>query len=508
VRLLVPVTGTKIDPCYGGPVVHTAVEHLRVVEVPAEQLRPGRPLPFVSINPERPRFPVLVPGAAPSPRILAVAPTGPAIWAGMSFELAIHFHLPEGQCAPFLRLRVRMPRSGWRELLVPVNKQEQRRGEARVGGFRCALAGEIRVEASLYASGGGADSAQVVLLALPPNPISLDVVPQTRGTNGEGPAHYNGGEDRFYCYARCTFVNGFPYDVAVGPRVTCRITDGGAHVATFDFAVGATTVPANGSRTIGIYTRHGSGSGVYGVFRGFGDVTMLFTFETSEGEVGGSNVWAAMAQIRLALNFVGNIPVADRAAIQSIAENEASAILEQQSLYISETRRFLLPSDDPDTARYRDVEMDDNKDSDCTAGSDEADELRDDWSSPTDWLDVWIVETFSGPSCAAGVTGFSPVDGPTDKSGSGSGYLLRRNGRDLTSDDGRVRMGRTIAHELGHFLGWSTTRTRATSCSGPTASRPLASLTRSSWTWPSTALSSASSLECAMSHPAGALPSR
>jgi hypothetical protein len=97
--------------------------------------------------------------------------------------------------------------------------------------------------------------------------------------------------------------------------------------------------------------------------------------------------------------------------------------------------------------------MDDNKESDCTAGSDEADDLRDDWSSPTEWLDIWIVETFSGPSCAAGITGFSPVDGPTDKDGSSSGYMLRRNGRDLTSDDGRTRMGRTIAHELGHFLG-------------------------------------------------------
>ncbi len=57
--------------------------------------------------------------------------------------------------------------------------------------------------------------------------------------------------------------------------------------------------------------------------------------------------------------------------------------------------------------------MDDNKASDCTAGSDEADDLRDDWSSPTDWLDVWIVESFSGPACAASVGGFSPVDGPT-----------------------------------------------------------------------------------------------
>lgn len=97
--------------------------------------------------------------------------------------------------------------------------------------------------------------------------------------------------------------------------------------------------------------------------------------------------------------------------------------------------------------------MDDNKDSDCTAGSDEADDLRDDWSSPTEWLDVWIVESFSVPSCAPGITGFSPVDGPTGKRGSRSGFVIRCNGRDLETTNGRIRMGRTIAHELGHFLG-------------------------------------------------------
>ena len=66
---------------------------------------------------------------------------------------------------------------------------------------------------------------------------------------------------------------------------------------------------------------------------------------------------------------------------------------------------------------------------------------------------MWIVESFSGPSCASGITGFSPVDGPTGKGGSRSGFVIRRNGRDLETTNGRIRMGRTIAHELGHFLG-------------------------------------------------------
>ncbi|HUF37574.1 MAG TPA: HEAT repeat domain-containing protein [Anaerolineales bacterium] len=444
-----------IDDCCGDAVVHRLSPEGVIVDVPADQLKPGRPLPFVKTGAGYPVFSVWVPGANPSPKILGISPTQAEIWQGQAFQLRVRFHVPTGQSTPVLRLRVRLPLSGWHELLLPISREEQARGEKLVGEYRAERAGEISVEASLYASGGGADVAYAEFLSLPTNPISVNVVPQTAGTNGEGPAHYNSTENRYYCYARCTFVNGYPHSVTIGPTVTCRVTDGGSQVATFDFSIGTTTVSANSSRTINIYTSHGSSSDVYDVFKGFGDVTMEFTFQTSQEDPSDSNVWAAMAQLRLALNFVGDISAADRAAIQSITENEASAILEQQSLYISETRRFLLPSDHSDFNRYRDIEMEDNKDSDCTAGSDEADDLRDDWSSPTEDLDVWIVESFSGPSCAAGVNGFSPVNGPTAKGGSNSGYVIRRNGRDIDSDDGRTRVGRTIAHELGHFLGLS-----------------------------------------------------
>jgi hypothetical protein len=239
----------------------------------------------------------------------------------------------------------------------------------------------------------------------------------------------------------------------VGPTVTCRVTDGGSHVATFSFSIGRTVVAANSTRTLSIFTYHGSSSDVYDVFRDFGDVRMDFTIQTSEEDISGWHVWAAMAQIRLALNFVGDIEFGTRATFQSIAENEASAIYEQQSFYVSETRRFLLPRDHPDWSRYRDIRMNDGKDGDCQDGSDEADDLRDDWSSPTTWLDVWVVESFSGPACSSGVGGFSPRPGPTGKGGSDSGVVIQLAPVDISTTGGRDLMGIVIAHEVGHFLG-------------------------------------------------------
>jgi len=214
-------------------------------------------------------------------------------------------------------------------------------------------------------------------------------------------------------------------------------------------------VAAQSSRVLGLFTSHGSSSDVYDVFEDFGDVTINFEIETSQGSVSDSNVWAAMASIDLALNFVGNMSTATRSTFQSIVENEASAIFERQSLYISDTQRFLLPSSHADWSRYRDIEMDDNKASDCTSGSDEADDLRDDWSSPTDLLDIWIVESFSGPACAANIGGFSPVDGPTSKGGRRSGLVIQLAGINLSTTAGRNLMGIVVAHEVGHFLGLS-----------------------------------------------------
>jgi hypothetical protein len=426
----------------------------RVIEGERLVLRPGRRIGSVD-GADRAdlRDLTYVPNLDASPVITGLGPNVPTVWKGEGFAVEVDFQSPGRQVPVWLKLEIQLPAGRWHERWFAVSKAQQAAGRVVVRGFRAAQSGRMRLAATLYGSGGGTAVARSQHVVFTPNPHSVSIVPQTTGTNGEGPAHYNGADDRFFCHATCTFTNGHSFPLTVGPTVTCTVTDGGSHVATFDFSIGTRTVAAQSSLVLGIFTSHGSSSGVYDVFADFGDVTMDFAIQTSQGLVSDSNVWAAMARIDLALNFVGNMSAATRSTFQSVVENEASAVFEQQSLYIPNTQRFLLPSGHPDWGRYRDIEMDDNKASDCTAGSDEADDLRDDWSSPTDLLDVWVVESFSGPACAANVGGFSPVDGPTGKGGSRSGLLVQLAGINLSTQSGRDLMGIVVAHEVAHFLG-------------------------------------------------------
>lgn len=430
--------------------LHSINEFEKVAEIPNDLLKLGKSIPLQFKDAQN--SPKWLLNPSPSPVIFSIDTIGNRIWKDEKFDLVIKFWGAEKQRIPFLKILIKMPNSNWQELFFEVNEKEQQLGEKRINGFLSKETGEVQIIASVYSNSGGKSDFYKTLLILPPNPLTVNIVPQTRGTNGQGPAHYNSSENRFYCYAKCTFVNGYPHSVTVNRKVTCKVTDGGKHVATFDFDIGSFNIPANSQKTINIYTSHGRGGGVYEVFKNYGDVTMDFTFNTSERKVSDWNAWAAMAQVKLALIFVGNMSTADRISIQSIAENEASSILEQHGLYISETKRFHIPSDHSDWDKYRDLKMNENKDGDC-AGSKEADDLRNGWSAPAIWLDVFIVESFSGPACAANILGFSPINGPTSKSGKKSGFVIRRNGRDIDSDNGRSLMGGTIAHELGHFLG-------------------------------------------------------
>lgn len=393
-----------------------------------------------------------LPEAPANPVIYSLSPDVSAVWANEYFGIKMKFYAPAMDETALLKLRIRMPKDNWKDLQFLVSPNELILGEKIVTGFFSAIPGTIEISAAFYTQNGSACKFEERLMALPSNPISLNVRPSTTSTIGEGPAHYNSSEDKFYCYANLQVSNGFPHAVTIGPKVTARVTDAGEEKDNFSFNISTSTVPANSIRTIGIWMSFGGDT--YDVFEDYGDVTIRLTLQTSEGDIADSHVWAAMAQIKLALNFVGNFSATTRSQLQSVVDNEASAIYEQQNFYISESARFLLPSDHGDFGRYRDIEMDDNKDSDCTSGSDEADDLRDDWSSPNDsWLDVWCVETLSGPPCAASVGGFSPVDGPTGKGGSSSGVIIKMSSADLSTTGGRNLMGIIVAHEVAHFLG-------------------------------------------------------
>lgn len=430
-----------------------------VLEFPKRYFEQGKRIPL-NVDKDANKYQDIhwIPDAPDNPVIYEIGSREDVIWAKEKFGIYIRFNMPKNVKSASLILRTRLPKSNWMETYVELSEKDLANGEMFIDGFLSAITGNIKVEANIYTDQGSASKLKTTLMALPSNPISMNVSPTTAGTIGEGPAHYNSSENRFYCYANLEISNGFPHTVTLGPTVSIRVTDGGSETDNFSGSIGASTIAGNSTRTIGIWMSFGGGT--YNVFKDYGDVTIRITLQTSEGDIVDSHVWAAMGQVKLALNFVGNFTGTTRNQLQTSVDIDASGIYEQQNLYISDSAQFVIPSTHSDFNRYRDIEMDDNKDSDCTAGSDEADDLRDDWSSPNDsWLDVWLVETLSGPACAASVGGFSPVDGPTSKGGSRSGVIVKMSSADLSTAGGRNLMGIIIAHEVGHFLGLNHTST-------------------------------------------------
>jgi hypothetical protein len=133
---------------------------------------------------------------------------------------------------------------------------------------------------------------------------------------------------------------------------------------------------------------------------------------------------------------------------------KASSIYEKVDMQLTSAPILWIPSSDSDWSRYRDINLD------CKNGgvtSDEADDMRDDWSSPGEYskhIDLWFVESFSGESCASSIGGFSPEPGPASKSGDDSGVVIDvKDLNILSSSWGNDVLGVVIAHELGHYLG-------------------------------------------------------
>ncbi|HKY16600.1 MAG TPA: HEAT repeat domain-containing protein [Microthrixaceae bacterium] len=439
-----------------------------VVDVPAEMLTPGRALPLQPCDcgpVDLPHWTAEGPGSA---AVTAIDIPEGAIWVGGEFSVRVSFEQPSDAKVSLLRLDVELPDGRGGEAVFEVSEDEQAAGAKVVTGYSTPVAGPVRLTAYVYTEAGGAGWRRRDTVALPTNPMSMSISPTTTGRNNKGPAHFNQAENRFYCYATGRVTNGFPRRLTVGPAVTCRITDGGTLLQSFNFSIGTFTVNPNSWAGFNMFVWVGAGSATHDVFLGHGDVRIEFTIATSEGMLSASAVWVAMAKVDLALNFVGNFTDERRFAAQAAVENEASAVLEAKNLYIGDTWTFLIPSTHADWGRYRDIRMEDNKDHDCTAGSNEADDMRGGWSSPNrGWLDVWFVESLSGPACAANVLGFSPVNGPTDKNSDDSGFVIRVNGADFSTDNGRRYFGLTVAHELGHYLGLEHITDDATNFMGP-----------------------------------------
>lgn len=377
---------------------------------------------------------------------------------GQTFAISVTFEPDFKAVVRLLSFTASFPDGQQNSQHYLLTDEESKAGRKIIEGFSVGSGGWFEVHATLYDDDGNADYKEQIFQVVPSNPVQLYVYPQhnSSGTS-KGAAIYQSSDDRYYCHARFVVSNGNSYAVMVGPNVRCRVSDAGlGELAHFNFSIGTTTIPANSTRTLYIHTYHGGGTDVYDLFRDFNDAKYEFWLQTSAGEKYDWNVWVAMAHVGVTANFVGDFSWAEMLKVRDIIDTYATGIYSKvDCIFRLNTPILEIPRSHGDWGRYRDIHVEENKDGNCV-DSDEADDLRDDWSAPSEYddcIDLFFVESFSGDACASSLGGFSPVDGPSGKGGDNSGIVIDVNDMNILSSSwGEQVLGVIIAHEVGHFL--------------------------------------------------------
>ncbi len=381
---------------------------------------------------------------------------------GTAKEVAFDVHFDLERAAPvLLRLTARFPDGAAAEQVVDAASLERGDGWLRVRGVVCERGGLLELDVAAYDEVGGADYLHASFDVVPSNPVQLYAYPTSYGPSSwRGPARFESGPNRWRCDSRWVLSNGTDRPVRFGPNVRCRVTDAGiGQIADFGFSINPVDLAPWSSATTYVFTTHGPGGGVYEQFQDFEDLRFEFTVSTTDGNKVTSLVFAPAAYVGVTANFIGDFTGAERQGVVDIINTWASGIYNDfDCVFRSDTPILEIPRSNGDWSRYRDIHVEENKSGVCVDSA-EADDLRSGWSSPAqfnDRLDLWFVESFSGDACTSSLGGFSPVGGPTSKSGGDSGIVIDIDDLSfLTSSWGEEVLGVVIAHEVGHFLGLS-----------------------------------------------------
>jgi hypothetical protein len=375
-------------------------------------------------------------------------------------ELAFEIRFESERAAPaLLLLTARFPDGSVGQQLVDTASVDAGQGRLRVSGIECERGGRLELDVAAYDEAGSADYLNASFDVVPSNPVQVYAYPTSYGpSNWRGAAEFRAAENRWRCDTRWVLSNGTDRPVRFGPSVRCRVTDAGiGQIADFGFSITPVDLAPWSNTTVFIYTTHGSGGGVYEQFGNFEDLTFLYTLSTTAGDNTTSLVFAPAAFVGVTANFVGDFTAQERSKVVEIIDTWASGVYNDfDCIFRAGTPILEIPPSHGDWSRYRDLHVEENKSGNCV-DSDEADDLRSGWSSPSqfnDRLDLWLVESFSGDACSSSLGGFSPIGGPTSKSGDDSGVVIDVDDLSiLTSSWGEQVLGVVIAHEVGHFLG-------------------------------------------------------
>jgi hypothetical protein len=359
---------------------------------------------------------------------------GPRLYVDEKFALRFAWLASSGVSPVILSVDVRFPSGRTSTIHIRLSRRDVKAGRLTLPGFSCGESGEFYVLATLRDAAGGVSRQSAIFGVFTRNPVQIFVTPEYfTQSGGAGAPKYNFDDKRWYCYAQIRWVNGESRSVNLGRRVDVHVTDAGiGTVADFSFNLsGDIVIPAFSTIYGNWYTWHGSG-GIFDEFSAKGDLTFRYSMSGSGFTPARSQVWRTMRTIGYNIIRVGDFTGAERSEYQRAAEQVASGIFRSRDMTVYGTELYRIegtPDMDADKARWRFIDNDS-----------EFDDMASKYSVPNWYMDVFMVESYSGGF------GASYVNAPTDKNGSHSGIVIGR-------DSDTTNLGQTFAHEAGHHLG-------------------------------------------------------
>ncbi|WP_431963744.1 reprolysin-like metallopeptidase [Nocardia sp. bgisy134] len=368
-------------------------------------------------------------------RPMIVGIEGPAHgYVDEGFTVDVRFRV--GVVAPaILSIDFLFPSGAMRRAHFRLTAEDIERGAITVGDIVSGESGELHVYAKLRDADGGVHEYVTTFDVFTRNPVQIFVTPTHFTQSGAaGAPKFDFGQRRWYCYADVRWVNGEDRAVDLGRAVTVRMTDAGTEIGTFTFNLsGNIVIPARSTVYGSWHTYHEEGSAAFGVFHAKGDLTYTYSMSGSGFTPTRSQVWRTMRTLGYNIIRVGDFTANERNEYRRAAGEVASGIFRSRDMTVHGVELYRIegtPEMEADKARFRFID-----------NQDEINQLRSKYTVDNWYLDVFFVE-----GRWDGAFGSSPVDGPVDKEGDGSGLVLRRDGD-------TVNLGQTFAHESGHYLG-------------------------------------------------------
>jgi hypothetical protein len=383
-------------------------------------------------------------------RFVTLAPESP--YRGEKFALRLDLPRTAASSLDVARFEVVFPSGRTSRFDYRPTATDKKRGALLIEGLKSGAAGDLYASARLYFKDGSVLSDARLSSVFSRNPDTLSITPRTMLVSGRaGRVEYDWDDDEFHCRAYATITNGSNVSRTF-TSCKVRVTDGGENgtlISSFSFNVGPFTVNPGQIAYRTVDTWYPKGSDVWDRFNKRWDLTIKFTYVAGNVEISDSAVYRPMSTVPINVIWCDDYTAEQWNDITD-AVDMAAEILEDRDVTLYNPDWRIL-SNEADKDRYGIIDLDwEDGERDYA----EANDLREDISGPDgERVDVFIPLGFaySGdtPANKQNVNGFSPRPGPfpKDDDAESSGLVVKHRSTST------LKLGETIAHELGHYLG-------------------------------------------------------